>query len=58
MPIMAGDMLGGDAKWEDAGTFVIYIDPFNDGSNRWARFRGHLGSTQFEVDTVSLGVAP
>ena len=52
---VAGDMLAGAAEWKDARTFTIYIDPFNDGSNRWARFRGNLGATHLEVDTIPLG---
>lgn len=52
---VAGDMLGGAAEWEDAQSFTIYIDPFSDGSNRWARLRGRLGSTNVAVDTVPLG---
>jgi hypothetical protein len=53
-----GDMLAGAAEWKDDRTFTIYIDPFNDGSNRWARFRGQLGATYLEVDTIPLGGHP
>ena len=52
----AGDMLAGTAQWHDANGFTIYIDPFNDGSNRWTRFRGRIGSPEFDVDTIQLDV--
>ena len=53
-----GDMLAGAVEWRGRDAFMIYIDPFNDGSNRWVRFHGRLGSSHLAVDTIQVGDQP
>lgn len=57
-----GDVMRGAARWQNSETFEIFIDPFNDGSNRWVRFRGRLGNAGFAIDTAValplIGVPP
>ena len=54
VPVDAGDVLAGEARWMDATRFELFIDSHGYG---WLRFRGSVNRPGFAVDTLGAGLS-